>query len=409
MSSPSCLGTSPPRGHALRNELHPPVLRHSTSFDVRSPTLQVESEVPSTSDHPGTVRTNEESNAQVSSGTLGSTNESSFAGLSPPCATTTTATATPLDTYPESTNNGTDASSIVHHTAPTNSTSCPTASPVGGGGMGGLHHFGHERGFGQGFPSVASTFASSPPSTVSSPLSAPATAGMSVMTPSASLSSLSTGTASGVCEIPTSSRQHSQPYTCHQLPSLRPLCGVDSVSESACRLVNSPATGAPAITEGSGPPPLPTPSNSTSSSNSAGMTAAYYSASNLDPLEGAPSVQTTAEWSAAPAAPPAAAAAMLNPSVNAAFMRGLHQNHTGFGSFPLSLPLQSEASRSIPGSNVGCSGLLGNAGTLLTHTTGIHFDKHSLRWKATWYDTTGQRKAKYFPVGKLKPVSARKC
>ncbi|PHJ22874.1 ap2 domain transcription factor ap2ix-3 [Cystoisospora suis] len=408
LSCPSCVGISPPRGRALRSELHPPVLQHSTSFDVRSSTLQVETEFSSSSDDAGTVPANDESNAQVSSGALRSTNESSFAGLRPPCPTTTTATATHLDTYPESTNDGSDASSIVHRTPPTNSTSCPTASPVEGEGIGGLHHFGHDRSFGQSFPSVASTFSSSPPSTVSSPLSAPATAGMSVMTPSTSLSSLSTGTASGVCEIPTSSRQRSQPYTCHQLPSVRPLCGLDSVPESACRLVNSPATTAPTITESSGPPPLPTPSNSTSSSNSGGMTAAYYSASNLDSLEGAPSVQSTAEWTAAPAAPPAAAAAILNPSVNAAFMRGLHQNHTGFGSFPLALPLQSEASRSIPGSNVGCSGLLGNAGTLLTHTTGIHFDKHSLRWKATWYDTTGQRKAKYFPVGKYGYDQARR-
>lgn len=35
----------------------------------------------------------------------------------------------------------------------------------------------------------------------------------------------------------------------------------------------------------------------------------------------------------------------------------------------------------------------------IQHTTGIHFDRRSLRWKATWYDNTGQRKAKYFPVG----------
>lgn len=34
------------------------------------------------------------------------------------------------------------------------------------------------------------------------------------------------------------------------------------------------------------------------------------------------------------------------------------------------------------------------------HTPGIHFDKHSLRWKATWYDISGHRKAKYFPIGK---------
>ncbi|KAL8273741.1 hypothetical protein Esti_002341 [Eimeria stiedai] len=34
------------------------------------------------------------------------------------------------------------------------------------------------------------------------------------------------------------------------------------------------------------------------------------------------------------------------------------------------------------------------------HTTGIHFDKHSLRWKATWYNNMGQRKAKYFPIGR---------
>lgn len=33
------------------------------------------------------------------------------------------------------------------------------------------------------------------------------------------------------------------------------------------------------------------------------------------------------------------------------------------------------------------------------HTTGIHFDKHSMRWKATWYDHSGQRRAKYYPVG----------
>ena len=33
------------------------------------------------------------------------------------------------------------------------------------------------------------------------------------------------------------------------------------------------------------------------------------------------------------------------------------------------------------------------------HTPGIHFDKHSMRWKATWYDTSGNRKAKYFPIG----------
>ncbi|PFH36598.1 hypothetical protein BESB_047900 [Besnoitia besnoiti] len=45
---------------------------------------------------------------------------------------------------------------------------------------------------------------------------------------------------------------------------------------------------------------------------------------------------------------------------------------------------------------------------VLTHTTGIHFDKHSLRWKATWYDTTGQRKAKYFPVGKYGYDQARR-
>ncbi|CDI75388.1 hypothetical protein, conserved [Eimeria praecox] len=32
------------------------------------------------------------------------------------------------------------------------------------------------------------------------------------------------------------------------------------------------------------------------------------------------------------------------------------------------------------------------------HTPGIHFDKHSLRWKATWYDISGHRKAKYFPI-----------
>lgn len=38
---------------------------------------------------------------------------------------------------------------------------------------------------------------------------------------------------------------------------------------------------------------------------------------------------------------------------------------------------------------------------LLQHTTGIHFDKHSLRWKATWYDNSGQRKAKYFPIGEV--------
>ncbi|KEP62211.1 UNVERIFIED_CONTAM: AP2 domain transcription factor AP2IX-3 [Hammondia hammondi] len=44
---------------------------------------------------------------------------------------------------------------------------------------------------------------------------------------------------------------------------------------------------------------------------------------------------------------------------------------------------------------------------VLPHTTGIHFDKHSLRWKATWYDTTGQRKAKYFPVGKYGYDQAR--
>lgn len=35
------------------------------------------------------------------------------------------------------------------------------------------------------------------------------------------------------------------------------------------------------------------------------------------------------------------------------------------------------------------------------HTPGIHFDKHSLRWKATWYDISGHRKAKYFPIGEL--------
>ncbi|KFG58224.1 AP2 domain transcription factor AP2IX-3 [Toxoplasma gondii RUB] len=45
---------------------------------------------------------------------------------------------------------------------------------------------------------------------------------------------------------------------------------------------------------------------------------------------------------------------------------------------------------------------------VLPHTTGIHFDKHSLRWKATWYDTTGQRKAKYFPVGKYGYDQARR-
>ncbi|KAL8433320.1 hypothetical protein Efla_001874 [Eimeria flavescens] len=38
----------------------------------------------------------------------------------------------------------------------------------------------------------------------------------------------------------------------------------------------------------------------------------------------------------------------------------------------------------------------------LHHTTGIHFDKHSLRWKATWYDNSGQRRAKYFPIGRGK-------
>ncbi|CDJ38225.1 hypothetical protein ETH_00009540 [Eimeria tenella] len=34
------------------------------------------------------------------------------------------------------------------------------------------------------------------------------------------------------------------------------------------------------------------------------------------------------------------------------------------------------------------------------HTPGIHFDKHSLRWKATWYDISGHRKAKYFPIAR---------
>ncbi|XP_026194205.1 uncharacterized protein LOC34620125 [Cyclospora cayetanensis] len=34
----------------------------------------------------------------------------------------------------------------------------------------------------------------------------------------------------------------------------------------------------------------------------------------------------------------------------------------------------------------------------LHYTPGIHFDKHSLRWKATWYDISGHRKAKYFPI-----------
>lgn len=33
-------------------------------------------------------------------------------------------------------------------------------------------------------------------------------------------------------------------------------------------------------------------------------------------------------------------------------------------------------------------------------TPGIHFDKHSLRWKSTWNDMSGHRKAKYFPIGK---------